>query len=57
MRQVYTFAGPRVGDLPFVAYNGNCYQGKIFRIVHSADLVPKACCPMAPVSMLCNPCA
>ena len=40
-RQVYTFAGPRVGDLTFVAYNGNCYQGKLFRIVHSADLVPK----------------
>ena len=39
--QVFTFAGPRVGDLPFIAYSGNCYEGKIFRIVHSADLVPK----------------
>lgn len=39
--QVFTFAGPRVGDLTYIAYNGNCYEGKIFRIVHSADLVPK----------------
>jgi hypothetical protein len=39
--QVYTFAGPRVGDLEFVAFTGNCYEGHIFRIVHSSDLVPK----------------
>ncbi len=43
--QVYTFAGPRAGDSEFAAYIGNCYASKVFRIVHSADLVPKvACC-------------
>ena len=57
MRQVYTFAGPRAGDLPFVAYNSNCYQGKIFRIVHLADLVPKARPPVARSACFLSMCA
>ena len=39
--QVYTFAGPRAGNYTFTAYIANCFPGKVFRLVHSSDLVPK----------------
>lgn len=43
--QVYTFAGPRAGNYTFTAYIANCYPGKVFRIVHSSDTVPKVSGP------------
>ena len=44
LTQVYTFAGPRAGNYTFTAYIANCYPRKVFRLVHSSDLVPKVTC-------------
>ena len=44
--QVYTFAGPRAGNYTFTAYIANCFPGKVFRLVHSSDTVPKVSCTL-----------
>ena len=43
--QIYTFGSPRAGDSMFADYVAGGFQGKTFRLVHAADIVPKVGCP------------
>lgn len=39
--QVYTFGSPRIGNEAFARYMNKCYPGRIFRLVHDCDMVPR----------------